>query len=240
MSVRFLLPLIALGCLAACGAAEPATSDVGATDAATASAAPTSTADAAASASAAPATASAAATAARPTAEPFAVPPEIQSVLSASDRSADDRALDEGRHPGEMLAFFGVGKGMKVAELGAGGGYTAELLARTVGPTGKVYGHNSKFLLERFAEKPWSERLKKPVMKNVVRLDRPFDDPFPKEVKDLDGVLMVLFYHDMVWQKVDRDKANKAIFAALKPGGFYGIVDHSGRAGTGSTETETL
>ena len=53
---------------------------------------------------------------------------------------------------------------MRVAELGAGGGYTTELLARVVGPTGHVYGQNSPFVLERFAEKPWSARLAKPVM----------------------------------------------------------------------------
>jgi len=129
---------------------------------------------------------------------------------------------------------------MKVAELGAGGGYTSELLARAVGPSGKVYGENSPFILKRFAEKPWTERLSKPVMKNVVRLDRPFDDPFPADVKDLDAVFIVLFYHDTVWQKVDREKMNAAVFRALKPGGVYAIVDHSGRVGTGTTETETF
>src|SRR5262249_48659680 len=88
--------------------------------------------------------------------------------------------------------------------------------------------------------KPWSARLAKPVMKNVVRVDRPFDDPLPPEAHDLDAVVMVLFYHDTVWQGVDRDKMNHAIFAALKPGGLYVIVDHSGRDGSGATETQTL
>ncbi len=87
------------------------------------------------------------------------IPASIQAVLDAADRSADDRAIDAGRHPVETLKFFGVAPGMKVAELAAGGGYTAELLARTVGAGGVVYGQNSKFILDRFAEKPWSERL---------------------------------------------------------------------------------
>jgi predicted methyltransferase len=162
------------------------------------------------------------------------------AAVNAPDRSTEDRALDEGRHPAEVLAFFGITPGMKVAELGAGGGYTAELLARTVGPTGKVYAQNSQFLLERFAEKPWSERLAKPVMKNVVRLDRPFDDPFPPEVEGLDAVLIVLFYHDTFWQKVDRDRMNQAVLRALKPGGVYGIVDHSAADGHGAADVETL
>ena len=164
----------------------------------------------------------------------------IRAVLDAADRSADDRALDAGRHPGETLTFFGIAPGMKVAELAAGGGYTAELLARTVGPTGTVYGQNSKFILDRFAEKPWSERLGKPIMKNVVRVDRELDDPLPPEAASLDAVMMILFYHDTVWMKTDRAKMNSLIFKALKSGGVYAIIDHSGRHGTATTETETL
>src|SRR3989442_7838352 len=94
------------------------------------------------------------------------VPAAVRAAVDAPDRSADDRALDAGRQPARMLAFFGIRPGARVAELGAGGGYTTELLARVVGPQGHVYGQNSPFLLERFAEKPWSERLAKPVMKN--------------------------------------------------------------------------
>ena len=90
-----------------------------------------------------------------------AVPEAVRAIVSAPDRSEADRALDAGRHPAEMLAFFRVAPGMKVAELGAGGGYTAELLARAVGPTGVIYAHNSKFILERFAAKPWTERLER-------------------------------------------------------------------------------
>jgi predicted methyltransferase len=168
------------------------------------------------------------------------VPPAIRAVVDAPDRAEADRALDAGRKPAEMLAFFGIKPGMKVAELGAGGGYTAELLARAVGPTGTVYGQNAKLILERFAEKPWSERLAKPVMKKVVRVDREFGDPLPPEAKDLDAVLMVLFYHDTVWMSIDRDAMNRAIFKALKPGGVFAIVDHSGRDGTGVTEVKTL
>ena len=164
----------------------------------------------------------------------------VRAAVDAPDRAPDDRALDAGRHPAELLSFFGVAPGMKVAELQAGGGYTAELLARVVGPTGKVYGQNSAFVLDRFARKPWGERLEKPIAKGIVRLDRELAEPFPPEVTGLDVVTMILFYHDTVWHKVDRAKMNRAIHAALKPGGVYGIVDHSGRPGTGTTETETL
>lgn len=168
------------------------------------------------------------------------LPPAVRAAVEATDRSADDRALDAGRRPAELLAFFGVRPGMRVAELGAGGGYTTELLARVVGPPGRVYGQNSPFILERFAEAPWSARLAKPVMQQVVRLDRPFDDPFPPELRDLDAVLIVLLYHDTVWMKTDRERMNRAVFAALAPGGVYGIVDHSARPGSGASDVETL
>jgi predicted methyltransferase len=168
------------------------------------------------------------------------VPPAIQAIVDAADRGDDDRKLDGQRHPGELLAFFGVAPGQKVAEIMSGGGYTTELLARAVGPAGVVYGQNNHFILERYAEKPWSARLARPTMKNVVRADRELEDPLPPEAKDLDGVFMVLFYHDTVWLKTDRDKMNRAVFQALRPGGFYAVIDHSGRPGTGTSEAQTL
>jgi len=167
-------------------------------------------------------------------------PERLRAVVAASDRADSDRKLDPGRRPAELLAFFGVGPGMRIAELGAGSGYTTELLARAVAPGGVVYGQNTRFILDRFAEKPWSERLAKPVMKQVVRVDRPFDDPLPPEARDLDAVFLVLFYHDAVWMQVDRDRMNRAVFAALRPGGTYAIVDHSARAGAGLADVKTL
>lgn len=168
------------------------------------------------------------------------VPAAIRAAVDAPDRSDADRRLDEGRRPAEILAFFGIEPGMHVADLGAGSGYTTELLARVVGPKGVVYGQNDKLILDRFAEAPWSARLRKPVMKNVVRVDREFDDPLPPEAHDLDAVVMILFYHDTVWLGADRARMNAAVFRALKPGGVFAIVDHSAKAGAGISEVQTL
>jgi predicted methyltransferase len=162
------------------------------------------------------------------------------AVVAAADRSTEDRALDAGRKPAELLAFLGVQRGWRIADLGAGGGYTAELLQRAVGNEGMVYGQNSKKVLEMFAEKAWSGRVAKPVMKSVVRLDRDFEDPFPPDVRGLDAVTLVLFYHDTVWLNVDREAMNKAVFAALKPGGVFLVVDHSARPGDGLQVTQTF
>lgn len=189
--------------------------------------------------SAAPASSATAPAAPAPVAS-VAVTAPVGAALAAADRSPDDRALDAGRKSEQWLSFFGVAPGMHVGEIAAGGGYTSELLARIVGPSGVVYGENPSSFLQRFAEQPWSQRLAKAVNKNVIRSDREPDAPFPPEAQNLDVVLSILVYHDTVWLGVDRDKMNRAIFAALKPGGVYGVIDHSGRAGTGATETQTL
>jgi predicted methyltransferase len=169
-------------------------------------------------------------------------PPAVapQAIVAAPDRTEADRKLDAGRKPVEFLRFLAVTPGMKVAELFAGGGYTTELLARAVGPSGVVYGQNTPFVLQRFAEKPWSERLKRPVNARVVRVDRELDDPLPPEARDLDLVVSNIIYHDTVWQGVDRAKMNAAIHAALKPGGRYVICDSSAKEGSGAAAAKTL
>ena len=167
-------------------------------------------------------------------------PDAIKNLIAASDRTDDDKKLDANRHPDQFLAFIGVGPGMKVADLGAGGGYTTELLARAVGPNGKVYSQNDPGLVKKFLDKPVSDRLARPADKNVVREDRPFDDPLPTDAQNLDLVVNYIFYHDTVWIGADRDKMNKAIFAALKPGGSYVVVDSSAKAGDGVKDAQTL
>lgn len=236
-----ILALACLGCASyACGSSTPPPETVSPAPAplpTPSAAAPTATTSAAPTAAPAP-------TQVVPAGPPAWENPGLlqsyQQLLDVKDRSKDDKALDAGRKPAALMAFAGIIPGMKVAELAAGGGYTAEVLARTVGPFGKVYGQNSKFLLDRFAQAPWTARLKKDVMKNVVRLDREFEAALPPDVTGLDAVFMVLFYHDMVWQNVDRAQMNANVFAALKPGGSFIIVDHSAAPGAGATVTETL
>jgi predicted methyltransferase len=168
------------------------------------------------------------------------VPEAIRSAITAADRTDPDRALDAGRKPAEVLAFFKLAPGQHVGEVFSGPGYTTELIARVVGDQGKVYAQNTKDVLDRFARKPLSERLSKPAMKNTVMVEQPTETPFPPDAKSLDAVLCILNYHDLVWQKVDRKKLNAAAFAALKPGGVYGIVDHSATKGSGLKDVETL
>jgi predicted methyltransferase len=173
-------------------------------------------------------------------ASPALSPDAIRALVAAGDRTDEDKKLDAHRHPEQFLAFIGVAPGMRVADLGAGGGYTTELLARAVGPSGKVYAQNDPGLVKRFLDKPMTLRLGRPVNAGVVRVDRSFDDPLPAEAKDLDLVVIYIFYHDVVWIGADRDKMNKAILGALKPGGAYVIVDASAKNGDGITVVKTL
>ncbi len=164
----------------------------------------------------------------------------IKEAIAAPDRSEADRALDAGRKPGEVLAFFKIAPGEKIGELFAGGGYTTELMARVVGDKGTIFAQNTKEIMDKFARKPWTERAAKPEMKHVVGVERPIDDPFPPEAKNLDAVITVLNYHDTVNMKADRAKMNKAVFHALKKGGIYGIVDSSAADGSGVRDTDSL
>ena len=68
------------------------------------------------------------------------------------------------------------------------------------------------------------------------------DRTVPTDLADgkLDLVTLMFNYHDLGFLKVDRDAMNKAVFKALKSGGQYVIADHSGRSGTGISESGTL
>jgi predicted methyltransferase len=163
-----------------------------------------------------------------------------ESIVAAPDRTPRDRGLDAGRKPADMLVFIDARPGMRVADLGAGGGYTTELLARAVAPDGTVYAQNPPDWTSSFLKTSWPARLERPVMKDVVRVDRPFDDPLPPEAKDLDRVVIMAIYHDVTYLPVDREKMNRAVFAALKPGGAFVVIDSSARPGTGTKDSETL
>ena len=184
------------------------------------------------------------------TAQPAPTPPPAQpekpkaetvwkAVIDAPDRSEKDKALDAGRHPAEMLEFLDLKPGMKVADLGAGPGYTTELMARAVGPSGVVYMQNDPRWLP-FLKDAIAERFTHPAVKNVVRVDRRFDDPLPPEAKNLDEVVLNVIYHDIVNMPVDRVRAWKEIFNALQPGGAFVVIDSSAKPGTGLQDTSTL
>jgi predicted methyltransferase len=166
--------------------------------------------------------------------QPGLSPERAAAIVASPGRTAADRTNDQRRKPAEMLSFIGVEEGWNALDISAAGGYTTELLARAVGPKGRVYGQrprpDPRLRLE--------ERAK--TVTNIVPVVRPFNDPVPPEASSnkLDLVTLMFNYHDFA--NVDRAAMNRAVFNALKPGGFYVIADHSGRPGTGMSEYNTL
>jgi predicted methyltransferase len=156
------------------------------------------------------------------------------SVIASPVRTDQDRRMDAERHPAEFLPFTQVKPGMQVLDVSAGAGYTSQLLALAVGPTGTVWSQAPKpgpTLVKRLADHPQA---------NFVVVARPFDDPVPVEAPKLDLITIILNYHDITYLPVDRARMNERLFAALKPGGHLVVIDHSGRSGTGISEGKTL
>lgn len=165
--------------------------------------------------------------------------PDYAKLLAAPDRSDADRKADQRRDPVPLLVFAGVRPGMKVLDMGAGGGYSTEVMARAVAPNGMVYGQNPPDVGEK-AKTAFEARLKTPAMQDARADYRPFDDPIPPDVHDLDLITFLFYYHDTVYMNVDRAAMDRKMFAALKPGGVLVIADHSALPGQGISVVKTL
>lgn len=156
------------------------------------------------------------------------------AVVASALRTASDRQMDAERKPVEFLPFAQVKRGMRVLDVSAGGGYTSQLLALAVGADGMLFAQTPRpgaALTKRLADHPQA---------NFVVVERPFDDPVPEGTPPLDLITLILNYHDISYLPVDRARMNARLFAALKPGGRFVVIDHSSRAGKGISEGRTL
>jgi len=156
--------------------------------------------------------------------------PDYAALIAATDRSDADRQADQRRDPLPLLQFIGAGPGMKVLDMGAGGGYSTELMARAVAPNGKVWGQFPADGFQRAIDN-FNARLKTPAMSTAAADFRPFDDPIPPDVSNLDLITFLFYYHDTTYMNVDRTAMDRKMFAALKPGGYLVIADHAAAAG---------
>lgn len=159
---------------------------------------------------------------------------DYAAVLAAPDRSDADRQNDERRNAAKLLPFAGPKTGWKVLDMGADAGYSTELMARSVGPTGKVWGQNNKTF------DAFEARLKTPAMSNTVSLIQKYDEPFPADMNGtVDLVTFFFAYHDTTYMEVDRAKMDKAMYDVLKPGGYLVVADYSARPEDGATVGKT-
>ena len=170
----------------------------------------------------------------KPTEDPRVTAERYQKVIASPVWTDQDRRMDTARKPAEFLPFTQVQPGMQVLDVAAGGGYTSQLLALAVGPTGKLWAQREQpgpALTKRLTEAPQD---------NFVVVYHPFENPVPPEAPKLDLITLVLNYHDITYLPVDRAKMNDRLFAALKPGGRFVVIDHSALPGTGITAGKTL
>lgn len=162
----------------------------------------------------------------------IAKPSDFAQIIAASSRSAENRALDEGRMPAEVLDFAGIKRGDVVADYQAGGGYYTELLAAVVGPKGRVYAMTQPNF---YKAEDWDKlRAAHP---NIYPIVAPAQ-ALVLAPGSIDVIFTHLVYHDLYWTNEqyqhplqDVPTVLKGWFAAVRPGGHVIIVDHAGPGG---------
>jgi predicted methyltransferase len=165
-----------------------------------------------------------------------AAPAWLDQAVTAPGRPAGAVKLDAGRKPAEVLAFLGLEPGMSAADIMTGSGYWAEIMANAVGPKGKVTAFEpSQFYNDPEEQKVWKALAARRSDIELVRY--PFD-AWQAGGRSFDFVMISLNYHDLYWEsakygipRTDPHAFIEALYAAVKPGGVVGIIDHVGPAG---------
>lgn len=156
----------------------------------------------------------------------------IEKALASDIRTPEERARDaRERKPVQTLEFFGLEPGMTVVELLPGAGWYTKILGQVLADQGKLYvaiggdrlaPRLKEWKLDKVALAPAKAELKPSGQYGVFQADA-----IDLGVKDADMVLTFRNYHNMT--PATRATLNKAVFDALKPGGVYGIKDHTRR-----------
>jgi len=154
-------------------------------------------------------------------------------AMNAPDRPTEDIGRDMDRKPAEILAFFGVRRGMTVLELMAGSGYFTEMLSAATGNEGKVYAHNDVMALRMrhgAIQKAMDRRLARNRLPNTQLWTRDITALGLNE--EVDMATLVLNLHDLYIFGGEQHVLNAlaSVMQALKPGGTLGIIDHAGIA----------
>jgi predicted methyltransferase len=172
-------------------------------------------------------------------APPYIVPADteahIKRAIESPERTAEQRARDFYRKPAEILTLSGIEEGDRIIEIAGFGQYFTTMLVAAVGPTGRVDMYDL----------PYTERMAGAASREFVanhantayHLENYNDVTFPQGV---DSVWNVLYYHDLQPQGIDTAAFNRKIFAALKPGGIYLVIDHKAEDGSGWRDAGTI
>jgi len=171
---------------------------------------------------------------------------EIAAALADPARPEGDRKQDASRLPDKLIPFMKIRPGDTVADIWPGRGYWTRIFSTLVGPKGKVIAYVPAEIVD-MKSKPLEiaqATAAEPGRGNVIA----FSDPLaaPIDAKDANTLAVAWTfenYHDLhnpILKGASVDEFNKAVFAMLKPGGYYIIGDHAALPGTGLTTTNTL
>jgi len=157
------------------------------------------------------------------------------AVADTAARSADNVKLDENRKPAEVLAFFGLERGMRVIDMFGANRYWAEIMAPAVGPYGQVIVWQPRQFLNDKRQAEFAAFAAR--AGNVALISSPFERPL-LGTNQYDFMIMNLDYHDVYWQSAERKIPRmepqawlRHLFDAMKPGAVVGIIDHAANPG---------
>ncbi len=177
--------------------------------------------------------------------EPMADSAAIAAAISDPRRPAADVARDETRNPQAVLEFAGMGPGMSVLDMFAGGGYYAELAAYVVGDSGRVVAYNNTGY-SQVAAKAIASRYGQGRLAQVEQLTSE-NNELSLPAASFDVALFILSYHDVYyldgergWLQIDRPRMLSEVYSAMKPGGRLVVIDHVARAGMPAEKVRAL
>lgn len=163
-----------------------------------------------------------------------ATPNLLQQAIDSEARSASNRARDEFRHPAETLEFFGIQPNSTVVEISPGGGWYTEILAPYLKDDGLLYAAhfpaNSTSDYYQRSRQAFLDRVANDLVFSAVMVTEfaPNTDSVIAPPQSADMVLTFRNLHN--WYMGGGEEAVQNAFtqfyAALKPGGVLGVVDH--------------
>jgi predicted methyltransferase len=166
---------------------------------------------------------------------PAGTPAYIRAAVQSSERPAAMTERDALRKPAEVLTLSGIEPGQRVVEIAGFGQYYTTLLSAIVGPDGEVQVFDLPYTESRAGEASRAFVSSHPnTSYNVVDYNAA---EFPANV---DIVFNILYYHDLILNDIDTAAMNAKLFASLKPGGRYVIIDHRAEDGSGWRDAEQL
>ena len=168
--------------------------------------------------------------------------PSAAIVAAVADpaRPEADTKRDADRLPAQMLEFAGIKPGQTVADFLPGGGYFTRIFAKAVGPKGTVYAVINPPAPDAKRANPIIAVAEEPAYTNIKIVQGDFATlALPTSA---DVIWTSQNYHDVhaFGAPGSADAINRAVFAALKPGGIYLVVDHAAQAGSGVRDVKTL